>query len=347
MSIFVINRFFRKYNKQTILFTSNGSFYVPTYHPITITAIGGGGGGTVHTGSYSYGAGGGGGSLRWTDDILLPIGTKLDIVVGRGGHGWNTLISKKLDGTNLDDQNYNGAMPGGYSSVTNSNTGTTYLLAAGGHGWSQWYANTTTTYNSITQTTSIAYNGYFQTRSSANGTSSNYGVRTVDDISYTIAGGNGGLGGNGYSASDLTISSGGASGGGGAGGFTGNGGNGGNANNNQATSGQTGSGGGGGGGGSKQEANSWGQQGGGTVIYRTSTNSGAGAVGYLAGGDGSGNDASTINFRRGYWDYYRKIYYSIESHDKHAFGWGGSGASYFFHNTIDGGPGAVYITFDT
>lgn len=324
MSTFLVNstRFHFDYTANSILFESNGTFVVPTDNPLTMVAIGGGGGGIVSVNAYRHGAGGGGGNLRWSNNIVLPKGTVLNITVGGQGWGWANGGGATY-GTSLG--NAGGTPPhtiataGGYSSIVRDDTSSTLLLASGGHGWASWSASGTTT------------NG---TRTASNGTSTATGSRTVDSITYTVSGGNGGNGAIGQAYNSKNgVAAGGAAGGGGAGGYTGKGGDGGQANDSVGYAGSHGLGGGSGGGlGVRLTFNAYFSSGGGTVIFGPGANGVGGntstGTALPRGGDGSSSDVDAMN---------------SPNHDNYAYGWGGSGSSYYYQSSIHGGQGAVWI----
>ena len=292
MSTLIVNpsNFSFNYTANSILFECTSAsntvydFVVPTDNPLTIVAVGAGGGGVAFTGTYSP-PGSGGGYLRWTEDIVIPRGTLLRITVGANGvnyagdyGGWTS----------------NAAKAGGFSSVVNQTTGSVYLLAPGGHGWSTITSVASSTFQSTG-------NRGTQTRSAANG-SFTTGSKTVDGISYTVSGGDGGNGGLGI----ITLypgninGSAGAGGGGGAGGYTGNGGAGasvavtlqvtnyigGPANGTGST------GGGGGGGRASFSGSNDGPNGGGGVKVYGSGNNGSGATTDANPYGGSGSSSS-------------------------------------------------------
>lgn len=85
-------------NFYQIMFTSSGSFTVPTgvnNNTLKVTVVGGGGGGGGETSTVSQngGGGGGGGAVIYEEEITVTAGTTYTVTVGAGGAGGANLTA--------------------------------------------------------------------------------------------------------------------------------------------------------------------------------------------------------------------------------------------------------------
>ena len=104
------------------VFTSSGTFTVPSgVTKLAIYAVGGGGGGAYDSGGLTEAAGGGGG-VAWLNDISVTSGQQFSVSIGQGGTGAGT-----------GGQGTGGGSSGG-NTVVNAPNGSACLTATGGTG---------------------------------------------------------------------------------------------------------------------------------------------------------------------------------------------------------------------
>lgn len=168
------------------LFTASGTWNVPagvtTIRCRVIGGGGGGGGGGSATTSTGTGNGGGGGAPGFPFDLVVPLvasDTTLTIAIGSGGVG----------GTGAVAAGGNGNQPGGnggQTTVTGTQSGTVYVLSAGGyHG-----GDTTTTPGTFGNTPAGSL-GNGGTGGPANGIANGGGDSSVPYL-FVVGGGGGG-----------------------------------------------------------------------------------------------------------------------------------------------------------
>lgn len=125
------------------IFTSSGTFIVPSgVTQVLVTLIGGGGGGSKGGGAHSSGAGGGGGGVYYRAPVTVTPGSSIPVTIGSGGAGGTSSHIDGYAGGTSSFGSYLSATGGGPGrgrggSSTGGSTGspsTTYYTQPGGKG---------------------------------------------------------------------------------------------------------------------------------------------------------------------------------------------------------------------